>query len=414
MKMFNWKINTLLFLGGQNISLFGSALVQYAITWYITLKTGSGMMLTAFVVIGFMPMFFISPFAGVWADRFNRKYIINIADALIAITTLIAALCCMAGYEKIWLLLMCAAIRSVGQGLQTPAVNSLIPLIVPQEHYVRINGINTTIQSLGNLLAPMLAGVILSFMAITSVFFIDVFTAVLAISIVFFLVRIPEQKEHETQSVINYFRDIKEGLRYIRNQPWLMGLIIGTTVFFLFVAPLAFLTNLKVVRDYGNEVWRLTAHELAFSLGIISGGAIMSAWGGFKNRSFSMGTGNILIGLGTIAIGFVPHFWGYIILMGLVGLVFPMFNVAEMSLVQEKVDQAYMGRVFSVFGMLSGALGTVSMLIFGPMSDVVSLNTLLKLTGLVILILGLPFFVNKTMKEAGLKTINMPAANVIE
>ncbi|MDR0760453.1 MAG: MFS transporter, partial [Treponema sp.] len=142
MKTFNWKMNTALFLGGQNISLFGSALVQYAITWHITLKTGSGMMLTAFVVTGFLPMFFISPFAGVWADRFNRKYLINIADAVIATMTLIVAICFIAGYEKLWLLLICAGVRSLGQGVQMPAVNAFIPMLVPQEHYTRINGIN--------------------------------------------------------------------------------------------------------------------------------------------------------------------------------------------------------------------------------------------------------------------------------
>jgi DHA3 family macrolide efflux protein-like MFS transporter len=403
MKAFGWKINTLLFLGGQNISLFGSALVQYAITWHITLETGSGMMLTAFVVIGFLPAFFVSPFAGVWADRFNRKYLINMADAAIAIATLIVALCFMAGYNKIWLLLACAGIRSMGQGVQTPAVNAFIPMIVPQEHYARVNGINTTIQSFGNLLAPMLAGAVLSFMSITAVFFIDIVTAVIGISIVFFFVRVPEQETHEEHSGINYFRDIKEGLRYIRNQGWLVGLIVVSTIFFLFIAPLAFLTNLKVVRDYGNEVWRLTAHELAFSIGMVSGGLLMSVWGGFKNRSYSMGMGNMLIGLGTVAIGFVPQFWAYVILMGIVGLVFPMFNVAEMSLLQEKVDQAFMGRVFSVFGMLSSVLFPVSMLVFGPLSDVVNLNTLIVLSGLVMITLGLPFFVNKTMREAGKK-----------
>jgi DHA3 family macrolide efflux protein-like MFS transporter len=124
-----------------------------------------------------------------------------------------------------------------------------------------------------------------------------------------------------------------------------------------------------------------------------------------------MGIGNILIGLGTIAIGFVPHFLGYIILMGFIGLIFPMFNVAEMSLIQEKVDKNFMGRVFSVFGMLSSVLFPMSMLIFGPLSDVVNLNTVLIVSGVVILMLGLPFFVTKTMREAGIRTINNePAA----
>jgi DHA3 family macrolide efflux protein-like MFS transporter len=410
MKNFNWKMNTALFLGGQNISLFGSALVQYAITWYITLKTGSGMMLTAFVVIGFLPMFFISPFAGVWADRFNRKYLINVADAVIAIMTLIVAICFIAGYEKLWLLLICAGIRSVGQGVQMPAVNAFIPMLVPQKHYTRINGINSTIQSFGNIFSPMLAGVILSFMSITAVFFIDIISAFIGISIVFFFVRVPKQEINEEHSGIDYFRDIRDGAHYIRNQSWLMGLIIESTIFFLFIAPLAFLTNLKVVRDYGNEVWRLTAHALAFSIGMVSGGVLMSVWGGFRNRSYSMGVGNILVGLGTIAIGCVPQFLGYIILMGFIGLVFPMFNVAEMSVIQEKVDKAYMGRVFSVFGMLSSVLSPVSMLIFGPLSDMVNLNILIVLSGVIILVLGPPFFVNKTMREVGKKINNASAA----
>jgi DHA3 family macrolide efflux protein-like MFS transporter len=291
----------------------------------------------------------------------------------------------------------------MGQGVQMPAVNAFIPMIAPAEHYARINGINSTIQSFANLLSPMLAGVILSFMSITAVFFIDIITALIGISIVFFFVRVPEQEIHEEHSGIDYFRDIRDGLRYIRNQGWLVGLISVSTIFFLFIAPLAFLTNLKVVRDYGNEVWRLTAHELTFSIGMLSGGSLLSLWGGFKNRSHSMGAGNILIGLGTIAIGFVPHFSGYIILMGFIGLVFPMFNVAEMSLIQEKVDKAFMGRVFSVFGMLSSVLAPMSMLVFGPLSDLVNLNTLIVLSGIVMIILGLPFFVNKTMREAGIR-----------
>lgn len=285
--------------------------------------------------------------------------------------------------------------------MQMPAVSACIPMITPQEHYERVNGINSTIQSFGNILAPMLAGVILSFMPITAVFFIDIVTAVMGISIVFFFVRVPGQEANEKNKDISYFRDIWDGLCYIRSQNWLVGLMIVSFVFFLFIAPLAFLTNLKVVRDYGNEIWRLTAHELTFSTGMIAGGIFMSTWGGFKNRSHSMGVGNILVGLATIAIGFVPGFYGYVILMGFVGLAFPMFNVAAMSLVQERVPSAFMGRVFSVLGMLSSILAPASMVIFGPLSDIVDLNTVIILSGVVITVLGLPFFLSKTMREAG-------------
>jgi DHA3 family macrolide efflux protein-like MFS transporter len=404
MKIFNWKINTALFLTGQFMSLLGTALVQYAIVWYVTLETGSGIMLTAFVVTGNLPMFFISPFAGVWADRFNRKLLINMADGVIAVTTLIVALCFMAGYENYRLMLVCVGIRSMGMGVQMPAVNALIPTIVPREHYARVNGVNSAAQSFGNLLAPMLAGAIMSFMPITAVFFVDVVTAAVGISIVLFFVRVPERDVNEKSGGASYFRDIRDGLLYIRDRGWLLGIMAVSFVFFLFIAPLAFLTNLKVVRDYGSEVWRLTAHELTFSTGMLAGGVIMGAWGGFGNRSYSMGAGNVLIGLGAVGIGLVSEFWGYIVLMWFIGLTFPMFNVAAMSLMQEKVDGAFMGRVFSVLGMLTSALVPVSMAIFGPLSDAVNLNALFILNGVVMIGLGLPFFVSKTMRDAGRKT----------
>lgn len=83
----DWKKNIVLFIVSQTISLFGSSLVQYAIMWYITLKTQSGIMMTVYIICGFLPTFFLSPFAGVWADRYNRKLLIILSDSIIAISS---------------------------------------------------------------------------------------------------------------------------------------------------------------------------------------------------------------------------------------------------------------------------------------------------------------------------------------
>ena len=107
----NWQKNIILFLGTQTISLFGSALVQFSILWYITLTTQSGVMMTIYIVCGFVPSFILSPIAGVWADRFNRKMLIILADSLIAIATLILAILFFLGYDAIWLLFVMAAVR---------------------------------------------------------------------------------------------------------------------------------------------------------------------------------------------------------------------------------------------------------------------------------------------------------------
>jgi DHA3 family macrolide efflux protein-like MFS transporter len=159
----NWKKNTVLFLGGQALSMFGSMIVQYAIGWHLILKTGSGTMISLFAIAGFLPMFFISPFAGVWADRFNRKYLINISDGVIALASLIVAVLFFFGYEHIGILMACAALRSFAQGVQTPAVGAFIPQIVPAEHLTRINGIQASIQSLCMFAAPMASAALMSF-----------------------------------------------------------------------------------------------------------------------------------------------------------------------------------------------------------------------------------------------------------
>lgn len=153
----NWKKNIVSFLTSQSISLFGSSLVQYAIIWYITLTTKSGMMMTISTICGFLPQLLISFFAGVWADRYNKKYIIIIADICIAISTLVVAVFFIAGIESIWVLFIVLAIRSFGAGVQTPTVNAIIPNIAPQERLMRVNGINTTIQSIMLILSPAAA-----------------------------------------------------------------------------------------------------------------------------------------------------------------------------------------------------------------------------------------------------------------
>ncbi|GJM81963.1 hypothetical protein HMSSN139_44590 [Paenibacillus sp. HMSSN-139] len=119
-----WRRNIVLFLSSQTVSLFGSSLVQYAIMWYITLNTKSGIMMTLYIICGFIPTFLLSPVAGVWADRYNRKVLIMLSDGMIALSTLVLALLFLMGYEEAWLLFVMAAIRALGSGVQTPAVGA--------------------------------------------------------------------------------------------------------------------------------------------------------------------------------------------------------------------------------------------------------------------------------------------------
>jgi DHA3 family macrolide efflux protein-like MFS transporter len=403
-KSINWKTNTALFLVGQASTLIGSSLVSFAVLWYVVLETKSGSIMTIFTVATMVPTFFISPFGGVWADRYNRKNLINISDGAIALVSLFIALCFSFGMTSLLLLLVCALARSLGQGVQLPAVNALIPELVPEQHLVRVNSINSMIQSISMIGTPALSGVLMTIAPIQIILFIDVATAAIGISILYFLVKVPKSRPAETHSSntgSSYFHEIRETFRYMRHHNFVLRLLIYEGITALLITPCAFLTPLQVTRDFGADVWRLTAIEIAFSVGMIVGGGTLSAWGGFKNKIFTTGFGIILTGLATAALGILTNFPLYISVMGFIGITVPLTNTPIISLLQSKVDSEHMGRVFSFYTMVSSLTMPLGMVLFGPLSDVISIDILLIITGIACLAEVVYIAFDKTVIRSG-------------
>ncbi len=393
----DWKKNIVLFLMSQTISLFGTSLVQYAIMWHITLKTQSGLMMTVSIICGFLPMFILSPFAGVWADRYNRKNLIALADSFIALATLVLAVLFYLGHDSIMLLFVASAIRALGSAVQAPAVNAFIPQLVPEDKLTKVNAVNGSVQSMVTLLSPMVSGALLTIADIEVIFLIDVFTAAIAVTIVMlFLHTKPHAKAMEKQEV-GYFNDMNEGIKYIREHEFLKTYF----VFHVMMAPAAFLTPLQTARTFGDDVWRLTAIEMAFSVGMTLGGLTIAYWGGFRNRVHTIALACMIMGGCTVALGIVPNFWIYIFFMGLFGVAMPILNTPGMVLLQEKVEPNFMGRVFSILGMISSIMMPFGMLVFGPVSDFIKIEWLLLGTGSVIVAISLLFVSNNVMIEAG-------------
>ena len=403
MENVNWKKNIALYLAGQATTLIGSSLVGFAIMWYVTLKTQSGAVMTLFTVATLLPLFFISPFGGVWADRFNRKYLINIADSAIAVVTLFVAILFSFGVDNTALLFVCAIIRSFGQGVQMPATGALLPQLVPEEHLMRINGLHSSIQSVSMLASPTAAGALLTFAPLQIVLFIDVVTAIIGISILFFFVKVPEKTAEEKAEAAarGYFRGMKEGVSYIGRHKFIKQFFLCAASYSVLLAPAALLTPLQVTRDFGGDVWRLTAIELVFSVGMLVGGIIISAWGGFKNKTVTLAIGSLLFGLEGIGLGVLDNFPLYLTCMVIMGFTVPVINTPVMAILQAKVDSDYMGRVFGVMTMVTSIGMPAGMVIFGPLGDVIAIDYLLIVTGIGTLFLGLYVFLNRTLMEAG-------------
>jgi DHA3 family macrolide efflux protein-like MFS transporter len=402
-----WQKKTAIFLTSQNVSLFGSMLVQYAIIWYVTLTTGSGSSLTISIIAGFLPQILISLFAGVWADRYPRKLLIIGADLLTATSTLILALIFLSGYRELWLLYVVSAIRSVGAGIQMPAVGALLPQIVPSEKLMRVNSISGTINPFIMIAAPVLSGAMLSYARLESIFFIDVVTAALAVGLLISL-KVPVHRKAVQGGSVGALDDLKAGLAYIRQHRTVRTLFIFFAFVFFLVTPAAFLTPLLVTRTFGTEIWRLTANEVVFFAGSIIGGFVMMAWGGFKNRFRNIAMGCVIWAVLFVGIGLAGNFYFYLFLMFLAGLPMPFFNVSATTILQEQVREEMQGRVFGVQQLILNTVMPLGMLIFGPLSDRVTIETILIATSGLMAVPGIWLFFSR--RPAGLRSVSSGAA----
>jgi DHA3 family macrolide efflux protein-like MFS transporter len=272
--------------------------------------------------------------------------------------------------------------------------------MVPEDKLTKVNAVNGSVQSVIMLISPMVSGFLLTITTIEITFFIDVVTAAIAVSILFFM-KIPLHAKALEKQVGNYFKDLKEGYLYIKEHSFIKVICLFSIVFFILITPVAFLSSLHVSRIFGNDVWRLSTLEIFFSGGMTLGGFIMFFWKGFKNKNYTMTFSNFIIAVFTTAIGITPIFWLYMVFIGFIGFSMPIFNTPFNVLLQEKVEENYMGRVFSVFGMIQRITMPLGMLFFGPLSDYVKIEYLFIITGILMIILSFFMLSNKVLIEAG-------------
>ncbi len=383
----NWKGAIARFLFAQTVSLFGSSLVQYAIIWHITLTTSSGKMLTLSTLCGFLPQILISLFAGVWVDRYNRKRMIMLADSAIALSTLVLALVFISGHGNVWLLFAALTVRSAGAGVQTPAVNALIPQIVPSEGLLRISGINSTLSSMMMLLSPAASGAVLSVAPLEAALFIDVVTALVGVCITATVPVKPLPKEQAAGG--DSLGEIKKGFAYLRQNRFIRRLLCYQLILLFSISPSAFLTPLMVSRSFGAELWRLTASEMTYSLGMILGGLLIAWWGGFKNKMTTTLAAGTLYGTLMVLMGCAPLFLLYLACNALIGVTSPCYNAPITVSIQQRVPSQMHGRIFSFMQIATSCALPLGMVVFGPLADAVPVQYILLCTGFFVAALSL-------------------------
>lgn len=401
-QMNNWKKNVALFLTSQAISLFGSSVVSFAIVWFITRQTHSGLWVSLLTVSSYLPQFLVSFLAGVWADRYSRKKLIIVADTMIAAFTCLLVLL-FPRFTNIGImmaaLIVISFIRSVGAGVQTPAVSAMIPSLVPEDKLMKINGYNASIQSAVQFAAPAAAGLVLSFMPLSAVLIIDIVTAVIGVGILCF-VAVPVRETTETSQDMensSMSADMKKGFSYVLSEYSLRYLILSFGLFILLCVPAGFLCSLYVTRYFSDSYIYLSGVELAGFAGMTAGGLIMASFAGKRDRMKIYGAGIAGFGVLSVLLASTDLFLVYLVLMVLYGVILTIVQTASTTFIQENAKEDMIGRVFGLYGSVYSLALPLGMIVFGPLADFISLKVLMVASGIVLAVLGFYTFMKKKM-----------------
>ena len=137
----NWKARFALVALGQAVSMLGSHGVQFALIWWLAEQTSSPLMLGMAGLAAYLPMAVFSPLAGIASDRFNRKFISVFSDLSMGVIAMIYSVLMLVCDLPVWTVLIMLCARGVGSTFQQPAIQSIIPQLVPKEQLVKTNGI---------------------------------------------------------------------------------------------------------------------------------------------------------------------------------------------------------------------------------------------------------------------------------
>ncbi len=290
-----WKKTFFIIWFGQAFSLFGSELVQFALVWYLTKQTGSASVLAMASFVALLPKVFLSPFIGALIDRWNRQRVMIFADLAIACFTLILVLVFWLGEVQIWHIYAIMFMRALGSSFHWPSMQASTSLMVPKEKLSSISGWNQTLQGAMGILAPMAAALLLDVLPMQGILAIDIITAFIAITPLLF-VTIPQPVQISDQPILSgardLLRDVKQGFQYLSHWKGMLYLIAIATILNFLLNPGYTFTPL-LVKDYFNlGAFELSLIEAMFSIGMIAGGLVLGAWGGFKKKILT-----ILVGI---------------------------------------------------------------------------------------------------------------------
>ena len=384
-----WRSQFIIVALGQAVSMLGSHGIQFALIWWLAEKTSSPLMLGISGIVAYLPMSLFSPIAGIAADRYNRKFISIFSDMTMGMIALIYAVLLFFLDLPVWTVFVMLCVRGIGSTFQQPAIQSIIPQLVPKDQLVKTNGWMQLLNSGSFLLGPVIGASLYAIFPMSVVLMSDVVGAILA-SVALAVVKIPklEKTENEKQRFVT---EIKEGLQVFREDKKLFYIVIAEALCMFFYAPLSSFYPLMTSDYFDLSAMYGSAVELSFAIGMMVSSLLFSSVLKVERKIRVSFIGLLGMGIASVICGVIPpvyigwfFFAASCICLGAAGNV---HTIPLTAYIQETVAPKKMGRAFSVLTLISSVTMPVGLLFSSPIAEKVGVNVWFFISGLCMLTL---------------------------
>jgi DHA3 family macrolide efflux protein-like MFS transporter len=414
----------LIFWGGQLASLAGTNIVNFSLTWWITIQTGSAFFLGISAFFAFGSFIMITPIAGVLVDRWSRKKVIIIGDSLLALLSLILVILFFLGVINIIQVLIVQLIGGMIGAFHAMAVQAIIPIMVPRKHLTRMNSLSYFATALIQTIGPAVGALVFIVFVgdLSRILLIDIGTYLIAI-VPAILVFIPAVRITKPLDKPSFKEEFSEGFGFIRTRSGLLTMLSLFALTNFLLPPIFILLPLysSVILAFGDIALAIVflAALLSFQSGsMMIASATMMVWGGFKRNIIGVFLGIFLGALGMVILALTPPGLFWIAAFGtiLIGFTMPIANISSQTIWQKVVPPEKMGRVFSVRTTIAQFTAPFSFLVAGILAELYSIPLIFLLFGSTLLgiLLIAWIFTDLPQVEKQLEKDELPSDEIIK
>lgn len=373
-------------LTGQFISTFGDSVYLVAVLWMATNYTDSASELSLISIFDTIPAVIIGLLSGAVVDRNIKKNMMIFADGGRCILVMIFAVLYLSDWVNIYCVYILTFFMAIFQCLYNPAQFALLPLIVKKENLNKANSISTVTLNAVVAFGNAIGGYIVSFIGTIGVLLIDAVTFVVSIICTKKIIYKETPLSRSMGMRKTWANDIKDALLYVKNNHFiclllLLNMCLNIISGAFYILPLF----VKNVLNNGSELYGTI--EGAGTIGMIFGAGVIirAAKPTYKLLSISA----IMECACFIGIALSRNVWIIIVLRFLLGCSNAAYNTSFATMSQEKTQEKYRGRVYTISYMVSTISLPISAFICGKIADLKSVTYTWLLFGIIATIVSI-------------------------